>query len=71
LITDFINLTTSCAFIARKIKESDSLGADASSKLWLCGSRGVGGIACVSDGITSLELLDIEEEEEEEFEGGN
>jgi hypothetical protein len=33
------------------------------NKLWLCGSRGVGAIASVSDGITSLELLDLEENE--------
>ncbi len=31
----------------------------------LCGSRGVGAIAVASEGVTSIELLDIEEDEEE------
>lgn len=34
------------------------------SKLLLCGSRGVGGVAVTSQGITSFELLDLEEDEE-------
>jgi hypothetical protein len=57
---------------ARMITGLDS--ADATARLLLCGSRGVGGVALTSDGVTSLELLDVEEDEEaqeeedEEFE---
>jgi hypothetical protein len=40
--------------------------ADNTSKLLLCGSRGVGGVAVTSQGVTLLELLDLEEDEEAE-----
>jgi hypothetical protein len=41
--------------------------ADNTSKLLLCGSRGVGGVVAVtSQGVTLLELLDLEEDEEAE-----
>jgi hypothetical protein len=39
---------------------------DAEVKLMLCGSRGVGAIAVASEGVTSIELLDIQEDEGEE-----
>ncbi|CAJ1968858.1 unnamed protein product [Cylindrotheca closterium] len=47
----------------RNIEESDSSETEATNQLWLCGSRGVGGVTSASDGVTSLELLDLEEDE--------
>ena len=49
---------------ARRIAVIDK--ADIKVKLMLCGSRGVGAIAMASEGVTSIELLDIEEDEEED-----
>jgi hypothetical protein len=35
----------------------------------LCGSRGVGGVATISDeGVISMDLLDLEDDEEEDDE---
>lgn len=51
-------------FAARTILGLDS--ADATSKLLLCGSRGVGCIAVAKEGVTMVELLDLEEDEESE-----
>ncbi|KAL3937490.1 MAG: hypothetical protein SGBAC_007427 [Bacillariaceae sp.] len=62
-----------CVLAARIIIQNESLETEVSNQMWLCGSRGVGGIASISDGVTSLELLDLEEDEfddedDEEFE---
>ena len=36
----------------------------------LCGSRGVGGVATMSDeGVISMDLLDLEDDDEEEEDG--
>ena len=60
LTTSFLN----CA--ARTVASPDS--SEFETKLYLCGSRGVGGISFTSQGVTSLELLDLEEDEEPEDE---
>jgi len=54
---------TFCFSAARTIQDNHLSATEILNKLWLSGSRGVGGIASVSDGITSLELLDLEEDE--------
>eukprot|EP00980_Cylindrotheca_fusiformis_P020235 scaffold7316_cov123-Cylindrotheca_fusiformis.AAC.10 len=58
---------------SRIVGETDDSMDRTSSKLWLSGSRGVCGVARMSQGITFLELLDLEEhefedEDEEEYE---
>ena len=51
-------------FIGRTISEDSSTDF---CELLLCGSRGVGGVATMSDeGVISMDLLDLEDEEEEE-----
>jgi CRISPR/Cas system CSM-associated protein Csm3 (group 7 of RAMP superfamily) len=54
-------------FPARGIATFDpSLDSDA--RLMLSGSRGIGGVTLTTQGVTSLELLDLEEDEEEDVE---
>ena len=45
---------------------SDDLSSEF-CELLLCGSRGVGGVATMSDeGVISMDLLDLEDDDEEE-----
>ncbi len=53
---------TQLSFSARNIFTLES--ADANVRLMLSGSRGVGAVSSWSEGITTLELLDLEEDEE-------
>lgn len=55
-------------YSARIVGVSDDSMDPTFSKLWLSGSRGVGGVARMSQGITFLELLDLEEDEFEDDE---
>jgi hypothetical protein len=55
----------SVRFVAARVLsslESDNVRA----RLMLSGSRGIGGVTVNSQGVTSLELLDLEEDEGEE-----
>lgn len=57
----------SCKF---NLRTGRTISEDLSSEfceLLLCGSRGIGGVAVVSDeGVISMDLLDLEDDEEEE-----
>ena len=52
--------------IGRTVSEENSSEV---CELMLCGSRGVGGVATMSDeGLISMDLLDLEDDEEEDDE---
>ena len=44
--------------------DSSSAAHNTTSRLMLCGSRGIGGVFTTSQGVTTLDLLDLEEDEE-------
>jgi hypothetical protein len=56
------NIMTFLLSAARTISKLES--ADAEVQLMLCGSRGVGAVSVGSEGTTTIELLDLEEDEE-------
>lgn len=58
-------------FAARPVGSFDTSSPPhtVSSRLMLSGSRGIGGVFTTSQGVTTLDLLDLEEDEENESEG--
>lgn len=54
-------------FVAARVLSSLESGHER-ARLMLSGSRGIGGVTVNSQGVTSLELLDLEESEGEDEE---
>jgi len=55
----------SVRFVAARVLSSLESGHER-ARLMLSGSRGIGGVTVNSQGVTSLELLDLEEDEGED-----